>query len=48
MPTDDLVFDPGAIKCRTDAFLEQTVRAERLLAVQPNRWEEEVAIALIE
>jgi hypothetical protein len=48
MPTDDLAFDPGAFKCGTNAFLQQAVRAERLFTIQPNRWEEEVAIALIE
>ena len=43
-----LAFDPSALQSRSNAFLQQAVRAERFSSIQPNRREQEVAIALIE
>jgi hypothetical protein len=48
VPSDDLAFDTGAHKCRSNAFPEQTIRAKRFGSIQPNRREQEVVIALIE
>jgi hypothetical protein len=48
MPTYDLAADLGAFQSRPNAFLQQTVRAERPFSVPPNRWEEEVAIACVQ
>ena len=48
VPADDFAFDPGAFEGRSNAFLQQAVRAERFGSTQPNRWKQEVAIVFVE
>jgi hypothetical protein len=37
VPADDLAFDPGAFESRSNAFLQQVVRAERLATALAQR-----------
>jgi hypothetical protein len=48
VPADDLALDTSALQSRSDAFLQQAVRAERLSSIQTDRREQEVPIALVE